>query len=84
MADQPAGRMAEAAHRRVSHRLGHARSQLLARRALAGMQRELHPLELGEHVVGRVERAVGADVALDAAQHPERRELLVRGRDLLA
>ena len=35
---------------------------------------ELHPVELGEDVVRQVERAVGADVALGAAQHAERRE----------
>ena len=44
---------------------------------------DLHPVELREHVVGQVERAVREDVALDAAQDPERRELLVRGGDLL-
>ena len=52
--------------------------------ALAGVQADLHPFELGEHVVGEVERAVGEDVALAAAEEPERREQLVRGCDLLA
>ena len=44
----------------------------------------LHPVELGEHVVGEVEPPVGEDVALDPAQDAERREHLVRGGDLLA
>jgi hypothetical protein len=44
----------------------------------------LHPVELGEHVVGQVEPPVGQDVALDPAQHAERRERLVGRRDLLA
>ena len=48
------------------------------------MERELHPVELGEHVVGEVERPVGADVALGAAQDAEGSEQLVRRRDLLA
>ena len=82
VADQPPGWMAETAHGRVTHRLDDARGQLLPGRALAGVQRELHPVELGEHVVGNVECAVAADVALDAAQHPERRERLVRRGDL--
>jgi len=43
-----------------------------------------HPVELGEDVLGEVERAVRQDVALGAAQDPERRERLVRRRDLLA
>jgi hypothetical protein len=43
----------------------------------------LHPVELGEDVVGQVEPAVGQDVALDPAQDAERRQALVRGRDLL-
>ena len=81
--DQPAGRMAEAAHRRMPHRLGHLARQRRALLALARVEAELHPVELGQHVVGQVERAVAADVDLGAAQDPERRELLVRGGDLL-
>ena len=81
--DEPALRMAQAAHRRVAHRLRHLRRQLRARRALARVQAQLHPVELGEDVVREVERAVGTDVALGAAQHAERRERLVRGSDLL-
>ena len=47
------------------------------------MQADLHPVELGEDVVGQVERAVGEDVALASAQDAERSECLVGGRDLL-
>ena len=63
--------------------LGHAPCQLLARLPLPRVRRGLHPLELGEDVVGQVEAAVVEDVALGAAQDPERRELLVRARNLL-
>ena len=47
------------------------------------MDARLHPVELGQHVVGEVEPAVGEDVALDPAQDAERGELLVGGGDLL-
>ena len=60
------------------------RVRRLPRLALAGVQAELHPVELGEHVVGQVEAAVAADVDLGPAQDAERRELLVGERDLLA
>jgi hypothetical protein len=81
--DQPAGRVAEAARGRVPHRVGDPRGELVPRRALAGVERDLHPVELGEDVVGEVERAVGQDVALAAAQDAERCQHLVRGGDLL-
>ena len=48
------------------------------------MDARLHPLELGEDVVGEVEPSVGEDVALDPAQDAKRREPLVGGGDLLA
>ena len=67
MSDQPPCRMAEAAHRGMTHRLGHSRGQLRARRPLTRVERELHPVELGQDVVGKVERAVAPDVAFDAA-----------------
>lgn len=54
-----------------------------ARGALSPMERKLDPLELAEDIVGQVECAVRADVALDAAQDPEGCELLVGRRDLL-
>src|SRR5206468_7494156 len=77
-------RMADAAHGLVPRRLRHPPRELLAALTLARMDAGLHPVELREHVVGQVERAVAEDVALRAAQDPERRELLVRGCDLLA
>jgi hypothetical protein len=47
------------------------------------MDAGLHPLELGQRVVGEVEPPVGEDVALDPAQDAERRQRLVGRRDLL-
>ena len=64
--EDPALRMGEARRRRVAHRLDDAVGERLARPALAGVQADLHPLELGEHVVREVERAVREDVALAA------------------
>ena len=81
--DQPPGRVAEAADVGRVERGQHALRQLLARAALAAVDARLHPVELGQQVVGEVERAVAADVALGPAQEAERRELLVGGRDLL-
>ena len=66
------------------HRLDRALRQLVAASALAGVDARHHPVQLGEHVVGKVERRVGADVALDPAQDAERRQALVRRGDLLA
>ena len=83
-ADDPARRMAEAAHVRVAQRLLDALGHLPPRHPLPAVHAGLHPVELGEHVVGEVEPAVGQDVALDPAQDAERRQQLVGGRDLLA
>ena len=82
-ADEPARRVAEAAHVRVAQRLLDALGHLASRHPLAAVHARLHPVELGEHVVGEVEPAVGEDVALDPAQDAERREQLVGGGDLL-
>ena len=82
--DQAPRRVAEAARGRMPHRLDDPRGQLPPPRALPGVQRDLDPVELGEDVVGEVERPVREDVALDPAQDAERRERVVRGRDLLA
>ena len=82
--DEPARRVAEAAHVRVAQRLLDALGHLAPRHPLPAVHARLDPVELGEDVVGEVEPAVGQDVALDPAQDAERREQLVRGRDLLA
>ena len=55
-----------------------------SRHPLPAVHARLHPVELGEDVVGKVEPAVGKDVALDPAQDAERREQLVGRGDLLA
>jgi hypothetical protein len=68
----------------MSHRLRHLSRQFLTRAALTGVERELHPVELVEHVVRKVERAVREDVALNAAQDTKRRDELIRRRDFLA
>ena len=81
--EDPALRMAQRPHRGMPHRLGHHPRELVAAAPLARVQAQLHPLERLEHAVVDVERAVGADVALDAAQHPERSDALVHLRDLL-
>jgi hypothetical protein len=78
----PALRMADRPQGRMVHRLERALRQLVSRLPLPRVHRRLHPLELIEDVVRQVERAVGEDVALAAAQHAERRELIVRGGDL--
>ena len=82
--EDPPLRVREARRSRMAHRLDDPVGERRAAPALAGVEADLHPLELGEHVVGEVERAVREDVALAAAQDPERREQLVRGGDLLA
>jgi hypothetical protein len=43
----------------------------------------LHPVELGQDIVGKIEPTVGEDVAFDPAQDPERRQQVVGRRDLL-
>ena len=55
-----------------------------SRLALPGVEAQLHPVELGEDVVGQVEAPVAADVDLGPAEDAEGRELLVGERDLLA
>ncbi len=68
----------------MAHRLDDPVRERVAAPPLARVQADLHPVQLGEHVVGEVERAVREDVALAAAQDPERRQQLVGGRDLLS
>ena len=81
--DDPARRVAEAAHVRVAQRLLDALRHLAPRHPLPAVDARLHPVELGKDVIGKIEPPVGEDVALDPAQDAERRELLVRRRDLL-
>ncbi len=83
-ADDPAQRMAQAAHGGMAQRLLDAPRQLGARHPLAAVHAGLDPVEPGEDVVLEIEPAVGQDVAFDAAQDAERRETLVRGGDLVA
>ena len=83
-ADHPPGRVAEAADVGVVERRLDAGGHLRARHPLAAVDARLHPVQLRQHVVGEVEPPVREDVALDPAQDAERREQLVRGRDLLA
>ena len=77
-------RVADAAHRRVPGRLRHPHRHLLARLPLPGVDGGLHPVELRQHLVGEIERAVAEDVALAPPQDAEGRDELVRGGDLFA
>ena len=61
----------------------HRPADALRRIALEGrVNRGDHPVALGEHLVRHVERAVGANVDLNALEQPERRNLLVHRVDL--
>ena len=82
--EDPALRVRETARSRMAHRLEHALRERLPAPALARVEADLHPVELREHVVREVERAVRQDVGLDPAEQPERRQPLVRRCDLLA
>jgi hypothetical protein len=53
--DQPSRRVAQATYGGVAHGLDDPCGELGARRALPLVQRELHPLQLGEHIVRKVE-----------------------------
>ena len=66
------------------HRRERPLRQLGARLPLAGMHRRLHPVELGEDVVGQVERAVGEHVALVPRRTRNGATSSVRRGDLLA
>ena len=59
----------------VDVRVVHRAEDPLGRAAVERrVERRDHPVELGERVVVHVERAVGADVHLDPAEHAERRQ----------
>jgi hypothetical protein len=81
--EDPPLRMAETARIRIPHGLGDDARQLRLGPPLACVQADLNPVQLCEDVVGEIEAAVREDVALDPAQHVERSETLVRGRNLL-
>ena len=82
--DDPPLRVAQAADVRVPHRLDRPLGQLARRHPLPAMDARLHPLELGQHVVRQIQRAIAEDVALAPTQDPKRRQPFVRSRDLLA
>ena len=75
--------MAEAAHVGVAQRRHDTLRHLGSRHPLSAVHARLHPVELGQDVVGKIEPAVGEDVAFDPAQDAEGREERVGRRDLL-
>src|SRR5438105_8282606 len=81
--DDPSLRVAEAAHGGMAHRLDDLLRQPVCVLSLSRVERELHPLELRERVVGEIERSVAPDVALGAAQDAERCKRGVHRVDLL-
>src|SRR5262249_25098391 len=82
--DEATGWVAEAAHgggvQGLLDAFGHPRTGP----PLPAVHTGLDPVELSENVVRQVEPPVGEDVAPDPSQHPERSQLRVRRRDLLA
>ncbi len=78
--DPPARQVADAVDVRVVERAEDALGGAALER---GMHRRDDPVELRQHVVVDVERAVGTNVHLDPAQNPERLHALVHGLDLL-
>src|SRR5919201_5773082 len=68
----------------MPHRLGHLPGERVTDFTLSRVQAELYPVELRQHVVGKIELAVATDIHLGPAQHAERRELFVRSGDLLS
>ena len=83
-ADQLApGAVAEDVQVRVGDGGDHPRGHVLGRHPQLGVDAADHDVEPGQQVVVLVERAVEVDVALDAGQDAERRELLVEpGHDV--
>ena len=68
---EPARRVAEHRHPRVSHRPDDPRGHLGTRQAERRMDARDDIVEPGEHVVGIVERPVGEDVALGPLEQAE-------------
>ena len=79
--DEAPGAMAEHVDVGVRDRAHHPVGHRLRRHAQLRVHARDHHVELGEQLVGMVERAVLEDVALDAGEDAERRELLVQSGD---
>ena len=87
LADQPAGAVAEHVGVRVAHGGEHPPGHRRRLHLQLGVHAGHDDVDLGEQLVGLVQRAVVVDVDLDAGEQPERRELLVElgdQRQLLA
>ena len=82
--DEAAGGVAQTADGGVAQGLLHPLGHLRAGHSLPAVHAGLDPVELSKDVVGEVQPPVGEDVALDSAEHPERGELDIGRRDLLA
>jgi len=67
-------RMAEATHARFAQRCFDALGHVPSRHPLPTVHAFLHPVELGEDVLGKVKPPVRKDVALNPAQHAKRRQ----------
>ena len=70
--------MAEDVHVRVRDRADHARGHRVRAHPELGVHARDDDVELGEQLFFLIECAVVEDVDLDAAQDPQRRELLVQ------
>ena len=79
--DPPAGGMAEDIDVRVGERLEDPAGHLLAILVEPGVHRGDDDVERGQAVVGKVERAVGLDVALDAGQQTYAGPFRIEGAD---
>ena len=81
-----AGGMREHVHAGVAERAHDARGHLRARLLEARVHGGQHHVQLGQHLVGEVERAVGQDVALAAGQDADAEARLQRadGRAICA
>ncbi len=69
--DQAAGRMRQDMEVRVLERLQDALGLALARELKIAVHRPHHQIQVREHAVGQIERAVGEDIHLDAFEHPD-------------
>ncbi len=69
--DQTSGGVPDDVHVRVADGVQQPGGHALAGLTQAGVQRSDHHIQFGEHFVGEVQRAVGADLHLDALQQPD-------------